>query len=159
MVSTKCFSRDLAQASQAMLSASLLPFSGLRDPILGGPPGEKVLAFQFMLMCPNLSRLGLPHQNKETEGSLFLGSPGLSLGSRCHRGVQGAHCDFPPGRQTQPGGCTHSSASRFVLPQGLPPRLVSALPSVPCGVERLQNPSGYRERGTDMLFLVLWEKS
>lgn len=57
--------------------------------------------------------------------------------------------------QSQPGRCTHSSALRFILPQGL----VSALPSVPHGVERLQNPSGYRERGTDVLFLVLWEKS
>lgn len=61
--------------------------------------------------------------------------------------------------QTQPGGCTQPSAVRFVLPQGLPPRLVSALPSVPRGVERLQDPSGYRECGTDVLFLVLREKS
>lgn len=61
--------------------------------------------------------------------------------------------------QTQPGGCTQPSAVRFVLPQGLPPRLVSALPSVPRGVERLQDPSGYRECGTNVLFLVLREKS
>lgn len=89
MVSTKCFSRDFAQASPATLSASLLTFSGLRALILGEPPGEKVLAFQLMLMCSNLSRLGLLHQDKETEGSLSLGSPGLSLGSGCRGGGTG----------------------------------------------------------------------
>lgn len=68
-------------------------------------------------------------------------------------------CDFPPGLQTQPGGATHSLSFK-----ACPPPWTPSLASVrsilsPPWVERLRDPSGYRQRGIDVLFLVPWEKS
>lgn len=116
---------------------------------------EKVLAFQLALMYPNLPMPDLLHQDKVAEGPPSPGpsvaSPGI--GVSWGGGPGSTPCDLPPGMPLIL--CT----SRFVLPQESPPRLVSALSSVPLGWRGCRIIHLDRERGIDVLFLVPWEKS
>ena len=73
--------------------------------------------------------------------------------------VQGAHCDFPPRPETQSGGAAHPLSSQVCPPPGTPPQASVCPASSPLRAERLRNPSGDREHGLDVLFLVPWEKS
>lgn len=75
---------DLSHSgSQAVLLTLLVTFSGLRDRFPSGPPGEKVLAFQLVLMGPNVPMPDLPNQDKEGRRApvpwLSCGSPGIEV--------------------------------------------------------------------------------
>lgn len=91
-----------------------------------------------------------PYQDKGTEGPVPWHQSIMGQGSR------GTLCDCPPA--LQPSLEVLLSLQLRVRPcPVMPLRLLSALPAVPLGVERLQNPSGHTERGADVQLLVPWE--
>lgn len=112
---------------------SLVTFLGLRD---CGPPEEKGSAYQLVLMCPNLPKPDLPHQDKGAGGPLaFLWLPGAG------DVMEVAHCEaFLQDRSPSLGFC---SSSELVVLQGSPQARVCSILSPPRG-ERWWDPPGYR---------------